>query len=328
MAEWREGVQERWQALQERWQMEDHGGLVALVLVALLLLMLGLGWYWSREPELFSVKPEANAAPGHALALTSAQLAHTLLEKPGGYIRNDWLPPGVFLDNMPAWELGVVHQLRDVSRALHRDMSLSHATYIEDKDLAVAEPQFNVDPDSWLLPSTESEFRLGLKALQSYADRLALSEGQRAQFYPRADYLQRWLSDVDLSLGRLSTRLNAALPDHGLQLAGEAALPLQERSSWTEVDNVFYEARGSSWALLHLLKAAELEFKPVLEQRHAMLSLRAAIHELEATQQTVWSPLILNGSGFGLFANHSLVMANYLNRAQTDLRDVRSLLQD
>jgi hypothetical protein len=100
-----------------------------------------------------------------------------------------------------------------------------------------------------------------------------------------------------------------------------------EPNSWWRVDNVFYESRGSAWALLHLLKAVEVDFGPQLAQRQALLSLRAAIHELEATQQVLWSPVILNGSGFGIFANHSLVMANYLNRARTDLADVRVLLQ-
>ena len=45
-----------------------------------------------------------------------------------------------------------------------------------------------------------------------------------------------------------------------------------------------------------------------------------------ATQETIWSPVILNGSGFGLFANHSLVMANYLARANAAVINLRELL--
>jgi hypothetical protein len=40
----------------------------------------------------------------------------------------------------------------------------------------------------------------------------------------------------------------------------------------------------------------------------------------------VWSPIILNGSGFGLWANHSLVMASYISRANAALIDLRELL--
>lgn len=334
MGEWRERLLAWSDDLRERMVLLEQGPWVGGVLLFLLLFLFALGWYWSREPDLFPVQASAAgqpaAVPGYTLAMTTAHVAETLLDKNGGYLRNDMLPPGVFLDNMPSWELGVVQQLRDITRSLHRDMSLSHALYVEDRDLALAEPQFNFDPDSWILPSTESEYRRGIEDLQHYADHLALNDGKSAQFYPQPGYLAHWLSDVDVTLGRLSTRLNASLPDYGLAVQGEGqrVVPLQERTGWTGIDDVFYEARGSSWALIHLLKAVEIDFGPELRQRNALLSLRAAIHELEATQQTVWSPVILNGSGFGLFANHSLVMANYLSRAQTDLKDVQALMRN
>lgn len=56
------------------------------------------------------------------------------------------------------------------------------------------------------------------------------------------------------------------------------------------------------------------------------MSLKQIIRELEATQQTVWSPVVLNGSGFGLVANHSLVMANYVSRANAAVIDLTNLL--
>ena len=61
-------------------------------------------------------------------------------------------------------------------------------------------------------------------------------------------------------------------------------------------------------------------------EKNATVSLQQIIRELEATQQTVWSPMILNGSGFGLLANHSLVMANYISRANAALIDLTELL--
>lgn len=36
--------------------------------------------------------------------------------------------------------------------------------------------------------------------------------------------------------------------------------------------------------------------------------------------------MILNGSGFGLVANHSLVMANYVSRANAAVIDLTNLL--
>ena len=62
-------------------------------------------------------------------------------------------------------------------------------------------------------------------------------------------------------------------------------------------------------------------------KKNALVSLRQIIRELESTQQPVRSPFIMNGSGFGMFANHSLVMASYISRANAALIDLRQLLQ-
>jgi len=98
------------------------------------------------------------------------------------------------------------------------------------------------------------------------------------------------------------------------------------KTPWLEIDDVFYEARGTAWALAHLLKAIDTDFADVLEKKNARVSLRQIIRELEATQAWVGSPIILNGSGFGLFANHSLVMASYISRANAAIIDLRELL--
>jgi hypothetical protein len=54
--------------------------------------------------------------------------------------------------------------------------------------------------------------------------------------------------------------------------------------------------------------------------------MQQIIRELEATQEFVWSPMILNGTGFGMLANHSLVMASYIGRANAAIVDLRDLL--
>lgn len=89
---------------------------------------------------------------------------------------------------------------------------------------------------------------------------------------------------------------------------------------------MFYEARGSTWALIHFLKAVEIDFADVLARKNAAVSLRQIIRELEGTQEPMWSPVILNGSGFGPLANHSLVMASYISRANAGVIDLRELL--
>ncbi|NNL56985.1 MAG: DUF2333 family protein, partial [Pseudomonadales bacterium] len=122
-------------------------------------------------------------------------------------------------------------------------------------------------------------------------------------------------------------RLNTDLAgEPGAQKSTATADELLIKTSWYEIDDVLYEARGTSWALVHCLKAVEIDFVDVLQKKNALVSLRQIIRELEATQQTIWSPVILNGSGFGLFANHSLVMASYVSRANAGIIDLRELL--
>ena len=137
-------------------------------------------------------------------------------------------------------------------------------------------------------------------------------------------------------IGSLSQRLSASAGQERLNtdLSGDpearqstsAPVEVEVQTPWLQIDDVFYETRGAAWALIHLLKAVEIDFEPVLQKKNALISLRQIVRELEATQETIWSPIILNGRGFGLFANHSLVMASYISRANAAVIDLRSLL--
>lgn len=307
---------------------------VLIVSGAVFLVLLGLGIWWSNEPEPFNVitLAEERAAErshdvvsGYTTVSTLEYLMSTLLDKPGGYLQNDVMPPGLWLDNMPNWEMGVIIQSRDMARALRRDMSRSQSQSTEDPDLVIAEPQFHFDSSSWILPSAENEYRRGIRHLDSYLNRLNSTGNDRAQFHPRTDSLANWLGDVSTRLGSMSQRLSNSVGGrvYGVGLDEETV----SETPWLEIDDIFYEARGSAWALLHLLKAAEHDFADVLEQRNASASLRQIIRELEATQRPLRSPMVLNGDGFGVLANHSLVMANYLSRANAAIIDLRQLLQ-
>ncbi len=319
------------------------GKSVATVIGLYLLVVLVLGFYWSNEPSAFSVlenrdeklvgvEPVVGAATSAALI----RAAETLLDKPGGFLSNDISLPGLYLDNIPNWEFGVLVQVRDLSRAFRENFSRSQSQSTEDPDLVIVEPQFSFPNDSWMFPASESEYRKAINSMTSYLSRIADPLDQDAQFYARADNLARWLSNVESRLGSLSQRLSASVgqPQMNLDTAGERGamqstdVPGQRvvQTPSLQIDDVFYEARGATWALLHFLQAVEVDFDSVLRDKNATVSLRQIIRELEASQRTVMSPFILNGNGFGLFANHSLVMANYVSRANAAIIDLRELL--
>ena len=269
---------------------------------------------------------------GTTTTRTLAHIAGSLLDKRGGYLSNDKLPPGVFMDNMPNWEFGVLVQVRDFSKALRNDFSRSQAQSVEDPDLAEAEPLFSSPNDRWLLPSSEGQYRKGISHLEGYLARLSDAADTNTRFYARADNLADWLALVEKRLGSLSQRLSASVgqavldtdPDSGGEVGPDGLVTV--RTPWLLIDDVFYEARGSTWALLHLLKAVEVDFDRVLRDKNALVSLRQVIRELEETQVPLGSPIVLNGKPFGFFANHSLVMANYISRANAAIIDLRRLL--
>lgn len=320
--------------------------IVGLIVLYLLIILI-LGFYWSREPDLFAWQQEVNGneavtaaiSPDTVGSVTTSSLimvADTLLSKPGGYLSNDILPPGLLQDNIPNWEFGVLVQVRDLSKAFREAFSRSQSQSTEDRDLVIAEPRFNFDSESWLLPSSESVYREAIEKLNRYHTRLVDPAQPTAQFYARTDNLEFWLGSIEKRLGSLSQRLSASVGKRRLNtdLAGEAdatqstpvAKEINVKTPWLEIDDVFYEARGTTWALVHFLRAIEHDFSDVLQKKNATVSLQQIIRELEATQDAVYSPIILNGSGFGLLANHSLVMASYISRAHAGIIDLRELL--
>jgi len=333
-------------------------GMAAAVVGVIAVIMAIVGWYWSQEPEVFDVKANAQAraavmgvevVPGFVTTSTTIAIGETLLHKPGGYISNDISLPSLLMDNIVSWEYGALIQLRDFTEAMREDMSRSQSQSTENRYLAKAEPKLKFDNSSWMFPPTESEYHDGLNYLSQYLEALgnggllekdkekrSVSSQTRSQFYARADNLKNWLDHASKRLGSISQRLSASVgqriidadeptaftpSDNGQTLIAENATP------WLEIDNVFYEARGSTWAMLHMMKAIEVDFEGVLQKKAAMASLQQIIRELENTQETLWSPVVLNGKGMGLLANHSLVMANYVSRANAAIIDLKNLLE-
>ena len=327
------------------WKEKGLWWTLGLFLVTYFIIVAVLGFIWSNSPGDFDVREHAlevakndqkKLVPGYITTATAIRVAETLLQKPGGYLSNDVTPPGMYLDNIPNWEFGALTELRDLVRSMRNDFSRSQSQSVEDKDLQVADPQFNYDSESWILPSTESEYRKGVDALYRYLERLADQNSPDGQFFTRADNLSTYLEVVEKRLGSLAHRLAASAGQtrFNTDLAGDPnarqSTPVPEQTEfktpWTKIDDVFFEARGYTWALLHTLRALEVDFAGVLQNKNAVVSLKQIIRELENTQDFIWSPMILNGTGFGPMANHSLIMASYISRANAAIIDLRNLL--
>jgi hypothetical protein len=88
-------------------------------------------------------------------------------------------------------------------RTLRNDFSRSQTQSVEDKDLQVAEPKFSYDSNSWILPSTESEYRDGnRRRCYRYLNRLADEKALDGQFFARADNLSAYLASSRKAAGQ------------------------------------------------------------------------------------------------------------------------------
>ena len=313
----------------------------------LVLLCLAAMFYLNHEPPAFNPLASATlraqeqhqkVVTGYVTTATLIETVDVMLHKRGGYMSNDIMPPWVFLDNVPNWEFGALTQVRDLARAMRNDFSRSQTQSTEDPDLSEADPLFHYDSERWIPPDTEGRYRKAMEALDKYLARLSSPTDPGAQFYARADNLSDWLSIVEKRLGSLSQRLSASVGqarlntdlsgDPGARQSTDSPDIVLVKTPWTQIDDVFYETRGSAWALVHFLHAMEMDFEDVLLKKNATVSFRQIIRELESTQEPLHSPMVLNGSQFGLFANHSLIMANYISRANAAIIDLRKLLKE
>ncbi|MEC9484107.1 MAG: DUF2333 family protein, partial [Halomonas sp.] len=133
------------------------------LLVIYVIVCIGLSFWWNQRPDSFDIDravaewrgPAADAPlpQGVVLPATLVASVDTLLDKPGGLLRNDVAPPGVWLDNMASWEFGVLYEARLFMQALPA---------LNDADsplLAEAVEALNADSDNWIYPAPEERYR-------------------------------------------------------------------------------------------------------------------------------------------------------------------------
>ena len=128
--------------------------LVNAVVAVYAVIVLALMWWWDYEPPHFDVARTAEArvaakneklVTGSVTVSTLMSCAETLLDKRGGYLSNDKLPPGVLMDNVPNWEFGVLVATRDLADVTRNEFSRSQTQSTEDDDLKQAAPQPSLD---------------------------------------------------------------------------------------------------------------------------------------------------------------------------------------
>jgi len=126
-------------------------------LVSFLILLWIVAWWFSEEPDTFDVEQRVEAEAkrlnlepvnGFATSTAAIDVLDTLLNKRGGYMSNDLLPPFAWVDDIPAWEYGVVQMTRDLLLVMRNEYSRSQSQSAENTFLVVAQPAMNIDHTS------------------------------------------------------------------------------------------------------------------------------------------------------------------------------------
>lgn len=112
-------------------------------------------------------------------------------------------------------------------------------------------------------------------------------------FQARDDGLVAWLEMVQNRLGSISQSLGSSVGEANLNTDSDLTDSNgvmrdinvdNTKTPWLKIDNVFYEYRGSTWAMLLLMQSMKDDFKEVLEESKAMVIMDQIIAELNATQ--------------------------------------------
>lgn len=282
---------------------------------------------------------------GYRTIFTMEKLIDTILTKPGGYISNDKLPPFVFLDDMPNFEYGALSVIRENAVVIRRHYTRSvGAQSLEDKDAVLGMTEINTSHDNWILPSAEGwffskgKFEIARDAYGSLARRLTDSDSDDGNFFARATSFSDALDSYNRILGSLSQRLSASvgginLPGTTNDASASEAKPTGEVTSyatpWLEIDDVFWEAMGAVWALEEIFDALEYDFATVLKDKNAQLTVRQIREELKQAQALVLSPYVQNNTNvYGISANHSIALANFISRASATMIDLKKLIDN
>lgn len=304
-------------------------------------------FYINSKPEIVDIndiiKSEGvenyDTVVGDATVSALIYSVDTMLHKRGGYTANDLAVKIGLFDDMPSFERGVIAQARELAYALRDQFSKSNSSDLTNEYVKMIQPLLNFHDDAWNpLASSEGSYGEAVELSRFYLKGISNPEDQKSMFFTRAVSLEEYFKKVSQRLGDLSQLLSGSRGDlrENTDLANDPTAQVSSNkgrfvyahTEWSEIDNVFWRARGETWALLHYLKAIEIDFAKTLDDKNALPSLKQIIRELEKTQEPVYSPVILNGSGFGLVSNYSLTMANYISRAKSSIQDLQALLNN
>lgn len=280
-------------------------GLVGLAVLAWLV----VAWVQSDKPDPPETPQGEGLPTGHRTVESTVRLMEAQLNSAGGWLPND-LPvsPSYLLDNVPAFQIGVLDVVRHTARVLRDHLTRQRTSDEVHPKADAAYSAYANEPRRWAFPSAESAFQRGNRALRAFNAQL----GETKSFFPRADNLVQLLEMYVSELGAVTTLLlNARRP-------GEVA--------WCDIDDNFYRAQGVGYGVLTMMRTVRQDFQPVLEDKNALEITDLIIGSLADSQFEPW--MVTNGSRDGILANHSSNLKAYLDDARQKMNSLITMLRE
>jgi len=293
-----------------------------LVLLLILYYPVGMLWWHTINDDLsFDVSADS-LQPGQSRAVAvAAGLIDREVNKSGWVANNPFFTPSAMLDNMPAYQQGIISALARFSFELADQIGRTRGSSEIDADLKNASGLLQYsgtvwvwDPSVSLAPTATSEeqYEKARKALENYNRRLA--DG-KAVFERRGDNLLATMERIALDLGSSSAVLERHVAEHSSDFVDFQA------------DDMFYNVKGQTYAYYVVLRALGGDFENVLRERElagVYAQMLNSLHEAAALDPWV----VTNGTPDGLFPNsHLAAQGFYLLRARTQLREISDILR-
>ncbi len=297
------------------------GTALVLVVVAALYYPIGMMMVHSINDDLRYDPAEASVPEGASFAVAAtADLIGREVNQSRWVANDPWFMPGAALDNMPAFQQGVVSALARFAFELTDQIGRTRGSSQTDKDLQEAAGLLQYSGTKWVFDfstslaptaTSEAQYRKARRSLLAFNKRLA---GGNAVFDRRADNLLATLDRMALDLGSSSAALDVHIAEHSGAILDFGA------------DDLFYSVKGQLYGYTILLRQLGRDFGNIIAERELGKSWALMMKSFE--HAAALDPLVIvNGSPDGqALPSHLASQGFYLLRARTQLREITNIL--
>lgn len=221
--------------------------------------------------------------------------------------------PAYILDNMPNFQIGIVHAVRDIATVMR------HFTQNTDKqkqEIKQAEKLLNYPATIWLMqkndglriaPSANSQYRKAAAELEKFS--------KDGVYYPLAADLDSLLQKIGKTLQKLAAKNESFQNEHA--------------SDWldTKSDDLFYYNRGYAFAMWQIIKIMGEDYRKTILEYDTYTEWTYLVNSLKKAAEL--SPMIVrNGQTKDLFIpNHLLEQNYYMLRALVAIERISNKLK-